>query len=82
VSYRILYTPAADRQFRRLPRDIMTRVAWRIDALATNPRPHGVKRLTDGFYRLRVGSYRVIYNIVDGDQLIEVLIVKHRREAY
>ncbi len=49
-----------------------------IDALAINPRPHGYKKLrgVEDIYRVRSGGYRVLYQINDDAQLLEVLIVK------
>ena len=83
MAYRIDFTPAADRQFRKLPHTLQLRIKPRIDALADKPRPRGVKRIVDGdLYWIRIGDYRVIYEIRDGEQVIEVAIVKHRREAY
>jgi mRNA interferase RelE/StbE len=68
----------------RLPKPIQVRIGERIDALALDPRPAGVKKLTGGHdrYRFKVGEYRVIYEI--GDQVLHVLVVRvaHRRDAY
>jgi mRNA interferase RelE/StbE len=83
MPYRIDFAPAASRQLRALPRLLQIRIGSRIDALATTPRPRGVKRLrVNTLYRIRIGDYRVMYNIKDDEQVIEVALVKHRREAY
>ncbi|WP_236690203.1 type II toxin-antitoxin system RelE family toxin [Corynebacterium mustelae] len=52
--------------------------------LANNPRPHGCIQLWggNGEYRIRVGSYRIIYDIQDQELIILVLRVGHRREIY
>jgi mRNA interferase RelE/StbE len=52
--------------------------------LAGNPRPFGVKQLKgpEGFLRIRVGDYRVIYQVLEGVLTILVVRVAHRREAY
>lgn len=83
MPYRIEFSPAASRQLEALPRQIQIRISARIDALSTNPRPPGVKKLrVSTLYRIRIGDYRVMYNVKDADQLIQVALVKHRREAY
>jgi mRNA interferase RelE/StbE len=54
-----------------------------IDALAAEPRPRGAEKLAgrDG-YRIRVGDYRVVYAVDDGDRLVLVARIAHRREVY
>jgi mRNA interferase RelE/StbE len=56
----------------------------RIDALAEDPRPQGIEKLSaeDNLYRIRSGDYRVIYEIRDAELLILVAKVGHRREVY
>ena len=52
--------------------------------LAANPRPPGVEKLAgpDDFYRIRVGDYRIIYQIQDDVLMILVVKIGHRREVY
>ncbi len=59
------------------------RVKKAVYALAENPRPHGVKKLqgSDG-YRIRVGDYRVIYEITDTVKIVTIERVAHRADAY
>ncbi len=54
------------------------------EALADNPRPDGCKKLkgNNGYYRIRVGDYRIIYDIEDDILYIEILHMKHRKDAY
>jgi len=84
VSYRVEFTPSAARTFRKLPGLIQGRIAPKIDALAANPRPHGVEKMAGHVsrYRVRVGEYRVIYVISDGPCLVTVAVIGHRREVY
>lgn len=82
--YRIVFSPRADRDFRALAPDTQRRLKPRIDALAHNPRPRGVKSLSgdEGFLRLRVGDYRIVYQIHGHTLTILILRVGHRREIY
>ncbi len=67
MNYRIIFHARAARDFRKLPQDIKIRLQPHIDALANNPRPHGVEKLTgiENGYRIRVGTYRILYEIQD-----------------
>ena len=81
--YTVAIIPSALRTIQSLPRDLRERVRDAIDALAENPRPHGIKSLQGGqkgHLRLRVGDYRVIYRVEDAR--LVVVAVGHRREVY
>ncbi len=84
MPYCLLFAPAADRQFRKLDRATQIRLGAAISALAADPRPAAATRLvgTPNGYRLRVGDYRVLYDLSDRDLTVLVLRVAHRREAY
>jgi len=84
VSFRIEFASAAVRQFSKLPRDAQRRIARHVDALAEQPRPDGAKRLvaTEELWRIRVGSYRVVYAIEDARLLVLVVKIGHRRDVY
>ncbi len=82
-SYRLEFTTGADRQFRNLPQDVQERLTPSIDALLRNPRPPGIKKLKgEDAYRLRVGDYRIIYEVHDKVLVVLVVGVGHRREVY
>jgi len=67
----------------RLPQPDKGRIARKIDALATNPRPVGSKKLTnDDYYRVRVGDYRILYVINDDAHMVIVAVIGHRRDVY
>ena len=84
MHYRIEVTKSAERDLRDLPTDVAKRVVARIASLAENPCPNGVKKLAgmDDLYRIRVGDYRIIYEIRDAAILITVVRVRHRGTAY
>ena len=60
------------------------RLVTRIEALAGDPRPPGCEKLAGhlGRYRVRQGDYRVVYSVDDGDRVVLVVKVGHRREVY
>ena len=84
MSYIIELRPAARRDLNDLPRDILPRISRKIDSLAGNPRPPGVEKLSgsEDSYRVRVGDYRILYEIRDKALLVVVVRIRHRREAY
>lgn len=54
-----------------------------IEALAENPRPYGCKKLTDRpGYRIRVGTYRIIYSILDTTLIVEIINIGSRGDVY
>ena len=83
-EYRVSFARAADRDYQNLPRSVQERAGSAIDALAKNPRPRGIKKLrvAADLWRFRVGDYRVIYRIDDGQRLVDVTHIRHRRDAY
>jgi mRNA interferase RelE/StbE len=84
VQYQIDFTPAARRQFRKLPSEVQHRLAPAIEALADDPRPVRAKKLagTLDLWRIRVGDYRVIYTINDGQLVVLVVRLGHRSDVY
>jgi len=83
-SYQIEIKPSASKELEKLPRQIIPRIVAAIRELARIPYPQGVKKLT-GFehtYRIRVGDYRILYNIYEDRLVIEIIRVRHRKDAY
>lgn len=84
MSYRVQFTPSAARALRRLPRSVQTRIRDAIDGLGAEPRPHGTRKLwgVSDFYRIRVGDYRVIYEIRDEILVVVVVRIATRQQVY
>jgi mRNA interferase RelE/StbE len=84
VSYEVEIAPAAKRQINKLPLDVQQKVVAKLEELAIEPRPDGVTKLegSDNLYRVRLGKYRIIYEIQDGLLLVTVVKVKHRKDVY
>ena len=84
MSYQVIFSKGAAKQFKKLPQDIQERIQIKIDNLAIEPRPNGVKKLAgeESLYRIRVGNYRVVYQILDDILLVTILKVKHRSSVY
>ncbi len=82
-GYKVLIKPSAVEELEDIPRRDRERVARRIQGLAGDPRPPGCEKLSaEEKYRVRQGTYRVIYAIDDETRTILVVKIAHRREAY
>ncbi len=83
--YRVEYSKPSQKTLRRLPRPLMNRIFNKIENIARNPYAHhnNVRPLKGSpYYRLRVGDWRVIYEIQDEQILILVLKIASRGEVY
>jgi mRNA interferase RelE/StbE len=81
--YLILIERAAQKELSRIELAYQNRIIEAIRSLSKNPRPSGVKKLTGRpAWRIRIGPYRVIYEIHDDRLVILVITISHRREAY
>jgi len=82
--YNVILKPSLQKDFRPLPKSVVERVMKRIEKLKDEPFPHGVEKLegTERLYRIRVGDYRIIYEVDTQAREITVHYVRHRREVY
>jgi mRNA interferase RelE/StbE len=84
ASYSVELTRTAEKQLRRIAKRDRTRVVDAIGGLADRPRPHGARKLQGYYdvYRIRVGKYRVVYEVFDDRVIVIVLKVGHRKDIY
>jgi len=84
ATYRIEWKKSAVRELRRLDHQVIARVVAVVGLLAADPYPRGVRKLsgTENTYRVRVGDYRIVYEVLDRDLLIQIARVRHRKDAY
>jgi mRNA interferase RelE/StbE len=82
--YRIEFKPSAAKSLAKLPDDLQKRIVRAVELLADDPRPPGVVKMAgdDNLWRVRVGDFRIVYEIHDGVLLVLVLRIGHRREVY
>lgn len=81
--YEIQVMPRAIKDIAGLPKEYTRLVSEHIDRLAEEPRPLDSRKLRGrNDYRMRVGVYRILYEIDDADRIVTVYRVRHRREAY
>jgi mRNA interferase RelE/StbE len=83
VTYRLLLLPRAQKELARLPIETYERLRNAIRSLAEEPRPLGCRKLSGRQgWRIRVGDFRVIFEIEDAVKTVTVLHVGHRRDVY
>ena len=84
MAFRIEWKKSTRKDLRRLPDGAVDRIIKAVEALAENPFPPGVEKLTgsEHAYRIRLGDYRVVYEVVSECKLVEVQRVRHRKDVY
>lgn len=84
VAYQVALSPAAERQLAKLPREDQTRLVSAMESLEEEPRPAGSRKLKgqENTFRLRVGKYRIIYDVYHRALWVLVLRIGHRKEVY
>ena len=82
--YQVVVERSAEKDLKRLSVEIRSRVVIVLRSLATNPRPSGSRKLagTKHDWRVRVGDYRIIYEIADVIRVVRVQRIRHRRDVY
>lgn len=84
ASYKIEWKNSAYKELQKLPRPIITRVVAAVSELSDEPFPHGVKKLvgSEFSYRIRIGDFRVVYEVFEKRLIIEIVRVRHRKDVY
>lgn len=84
MPYKVIIPKAVQKQLDRLPAFMQVKVVLAIQSLTDVPRPSGVVNLKgyENQYRIRIGTYRVRYEVVDKQQTVNVLRCRHRSDVY
>jgi mRNA interferase RelE/StbE len=84
ADFNISFARAARKELERLPEAVVDRILARIEMLAKSPRPSGCVKLqgNNQLWRIRVGDYRVVYEIAEPTTTIDISIIRHRRDVY
>ena len=83
-TYEITFARSARKELQALPLNVTERILTKIESLASNPRPPGCKKLSGPtrLWRLRVGDYRIVYDIDDEERVVDISVIRHRSVAY
>jgi mRNA interferase RelE/StbE len=84
ADYAITFARSARRELETFDASIVRRVISKIDALTQDPRPSGSRKLQgeQNLWRIRIGDYRVVYSVDDRQRIVDIVRIRHRREAY
>ena len=83
MTYQVILKKSVEKELDSLEGKLFERIKNRLLRLEKNPRPIGVQKLHgQSAYRIRVGSYRILYLIDDAAKTVEIVAVSHRRGAY
>lgn len=83
-SYKVEWKRSAIKELRDLPKEVAFRIVKEVGELSMNPYPHGVKKLSgsEHTYRIRQGSYRVVYTVTKATSVVEIVRIGHRKDVY
>ena len=84
MAFRIEWKKSTRKDLRKLPTSVANRLVGAVEDLAENPFPHGVEKLSgsEHAYRIRLGDYRIVYEVVAESKLVEIQRVRHRKDVY
>jgi mRNA interferase RelE/StbE len=82
--FQIIVERSAEKELKRIASDVRPKLAGAIRAPAKDPRPSGCRKLvgSENDWRIRIGSYRVIYEIADEIRIVRVTRIRHRKDSY
>jgi mRNA interferase RelE/StbE len=84
MAFRIEWKKSTRKDLRKLPPNAADKIVEAVENLAANPFPHGVEKLSgsEHAYRIRLGDYRIVYEVVTESKLVEIQRVRHRKDVY
>jgi len=84
ASFNLQWRTSTKKDLRRIPRDAISRIVAEVAKLADEPLPHGSEKLTgsERTYRIRVGDYRIVYELLRDVKVVEIQRVRHRKDVY
>jgi mRNA interferase RelE/StbE len=83
MVYSLNFSRQALKELEKIGEPSYSRVKQAVTALTVNPRPQGCKKLKDRQgYRIRIGDYRVIYDIFDTELIVDIITMGHRKDVY
>lgn len=82
--YEVLLERRAERDIKRLPKEVFDRIIPHLKALSENPKPSGCRKISGSRsdWRIRIGDYRVIYEVSEQENAVKVMRIRHRKNVY
>jgi mRNA interferase RelE/StbE len=84
ASFNLQWRASTRKDLRGIPRDDVSRIVAAVAKLADEPLPHGSEKLSgsERTYRIRVGDYRIVYELLRDARIVEIQRVRHRKDVY
>jgi mRNA interferase RelE/StbE len=84
MNYQITFSRSARKELQKLEENLLHKIFSKIQMLGDNPKPSGCRKLQsyENLWRIRIGDYRVLYSIEENEKIIDIVAVRHRKEAY
>jgi mRNA interferase RelE/StbE len=84
ADYRVTFADSAKKEYEQLPAGVKRRVTQKIDGLEQYPRGLWTKKLRgwENHYRIRIGDYRVVFQVFERERVVDISLIRHRSEAY
>lgn len=84
AEYTVVFARSARKELQALDPPVALRIFKHIELLVSKPRPAGAIKIEGAadLWRVRVGEWRVVYRIADREKLVDIVAIRHRREAY
>ena len=83
-SFNLQWRKSTSKDLRRIPREAVSRIVAAVAKLAEEPLPRGSEKLSgsERTYRIRVGDYRIVYELLRNAKIVEIQRVRHRKDVY
>jgi mRNA interferase RelE/StbE len=84
ASYSVTFARSARKELQALERPLALRILSAVESLADDPRPSGCRKIrgSKALWRIRIGDYRVVYSVDDTREVVDIVAVRHRGDAY
>ena len=82
--YEVLLERKAERDLKRLPKEVFDRLIPHLKALSENPKPSGCRKISGSKsgWRIRIGDYRVVDEVSEEEDAVKVMRIRHRKDVY
>ena len=82
--YKIIWKGSTEKDLRKIDKKYISKIIETVESFSANPFPARVRKLsgTESIYRIRVGSYRIVYQVFEESKEVIIHYIRHRKDAY
>lgn len=84
MPYKVLIEKRVEKDLKKISKEIQIKIISAILELKNNPKPLNIRKISESnnYYRIRIGDYRVVYEINDKERKVNIFRIRHRKEVY